>query len=196
MIINDAIRNPHTACKPAIRDFLRANPGSWSTGELVSRLNCLREQPFRFDRADATRALNALLREGEVVKSGDGKDATYCCAAVAEDVANGTPRLAAKDEQPFEQRIWNAIRVLKYFSLADVELTARTERNFTQRYLQRLLDAKLIARTGARRDTYRFNANRNIGPNAPYLALSLMMVDPNSEKVINIIDSQKVEPWT
>lgn len=196
MIINDAIRNPHLPCRDAIRAFLRDNPGEWSAEALVKRLNCLREQPFRFDRAATTRALNALTNDGELEKSGDGTDATFSYRAAEHDGSTGAKILNAAENQNFEQLIWNAILALKTFSLSEVVMTANTERNYTQRYLQRLLDAKFIIRTGNRRDTFRFNHNRNIGPKAPYLALSLVLVDRNSEKIINVIDSEETAPWT
>ena len=56
-------------------------------------------------------------------------------------------------------------------------------------YLQRLTDTKLIIATGAQHHVWCPNRNRDPGPKAPYLAL----VDENTGKLLNVIDSQKAD---
>ena len=197
VIIKDIVRDPHLPCEQAVRQFLHRHADEyWSVEDIVTRLNMWREAPFKFDKRAGLRALDSLVREGEASKVGDGAAARYRFVCADDyDPPPGAKQARLNGGLSFEQRIWSAIRVLKYFSLADVAMTAKTERSHTRAYLQRLADAKLIIETGAQRNVWRLNRNRDPGPKAPYLALSLVLVDENTGKLLNVIDSQKAEAW-
>ena len=196
MLVNDEISNPHLPCKDAIYEFLKLDGGFWSVHELFERLNCLRASPFHVNKRRIIQALNALIKEGEVeCVEFHGEDRYRYVPAEDYKPPIGAKVRNPAHEQFFEQRIWNAIRVLKTFTAPYAAMTANTERGFTERYIKRLMAPKFVVYAGTQGDKYRFNSARDPGPKAPYLAMSLVMVNPNTNKIIDIIDSERADPW-
>lgn len=150
-----------------------------------------------------------LTKSGHVVKTGTRRDgyalqsvynvARRVAKAPIERVADKTAPLSARDA------MWNAMRALRRFTVAELRLAASTEeRPVSQRsaslYVQRLRDAGMLivieapqhangraakrAPAGAQSGVYRLAPKANSGPLAPKLCNAGFVFDMNRRAVI------------
>ncbi len=119
----------------------------------------------------------------------------YNTGAQAPIVASGEVVDPNKQKSPDKQtRCWQAMRVLKVFSQADLQTCAEIDEDFAYEYCAALIRAGFLTSNGGGRKGSEYRLVRNTGPLAPVLQLQKGQIyDPNINTTICSVRKNKKE---
>ena len=170
-------------CRQAVWQWIRVNDGAFTICDL--------QRDISLDASSIKDYLTGLTNAGYLVATKGPRRMIATLYTLVNDIGNDAPRVR-KDGTPVtqgqgRQQLWNAIRILKNFSVTDLTFNASTDdhrilESEARIYCVALCKAGYLV--GRANQTYMLIPTMWTGPHPPQIQRTKQVYDPNLKKVV------------